>query len=170
MRLGSQRTSKVSLDRFEHNSVTSGWHRDYPKLFPVFTLKCRFFCSLVYRASNPLTFEFEVRVKRDFQMLANLTFFLLCNALPNSIVHFWVGPAKLWSGYCCLRSKTVAIGTPMTKLPNTLSPRRVSTRKYRFSRDIPEGWSRVAVVEHGGITQNELRPTGATAKASAKLA
>jgi len=30
----------------------------------------------------------------------------------------------------------------MTKPPNTLSPRRVSTRKYRFSRDIPEGWSR----------------------------
>src|ERR1700732_2285674 len=53
---------------------------------------------------------------------------------------FGFGPAKLRSGYCCLRSRTVAVGTPMTKLPNTLSPGRVSTRKYRFSRDITEGW------------------------------
>src|ERR1700676_5005355 len=90
MRPGTQRTSRYPCTVLSTISVTSGWHRDYPKLFPVFTLKCRFFCSLVYRASNPLKFEFEVRVRRDFQMLENLTFFLLCNALPNSIVHFWV--------------------------------------------------------------------------------
>ena len=95
VRGGSQRgliriTATNSGYRGARPSATSRWRLDYPKLFPVFTLKCRFFCSLVLRAPNPLKFKFKVRVKGDFQMLANLPFFLLCDALPNSIVHFWV--------------------------------------------------------------------------------
>jgi hypothetical protein len=53
-------------------------------------------------------------------------------------------PRVSQSGYFCLSSRTFVSGTPITKLPKTLSRERDTTLKYRFSRGISECWLKTA--------------------------
>ena len=78
------------------------------------------------------------------EIFADLSFFALGDISLNGLVHSGASTTGFAVLDILLTSTTFVSGTPITKLPKTLSPERDTTLKYRFSRGISECWLKTA--------------------------